>query len=83
MQASVLVTYLLGRRIVGERPAFWGALLLTVSPLFLRRRPAAGARRLLTLWITLALLTAYLAQARHRCERAGGSLPRSRAGSAC
>jgi 4-amino-4-deoxy-L-arabinose transferase-like glycosyltransferase len=61
MQASVLVCYWLGRRMIGERAAFWGALLLTVSPIFL------GVGRLLTLdgvltfWITLALMAAYRA----------------------
>ncbi len=66
MHGSVLVGYCLGRCIVGERAAFWGALLLIVSPIFI------GVGRLLTLdgvlsfWITLALLAAYLAQATNR-----------------
>ena len=66
MHASVLLTYLLGRRIVGERSAFWGALLLTVSPLFMSVGRLLVLDGLLTLWVTLALLTAYVAQADKR-----------------
>ena len=66
MHASILLTYLLGRRVVGERSGFWGALLLTVSPLFLGVGRLLVLDGLLTLWITLALLTAYMAQADKR-----------------
>lgn len=66
MHASVLLTYFLGRRIVGERPAFWGALLLTVSPIFLGVGRLLVLDGLLTLWVTLGLLAAYLAQAEKR-----------------
>jgi 4-amino-4-deoxy-L-arabinose transferase-like glycosyltransferase len=62
MQGAVLLTYLLGRRIVGERSALWGALLLTVSPMFLGIGRLLVLDGLLTLWVTLALLAAYLAQ---------------------
>src|SRR5882672_4628733 len=34
VQASVLLSYLLGRRLVGERAAFWGALALLLAPGF-------------------------------------------------
>jgi 4-amino-4-deoxy-L-arabinose transferase-like glycosyltransferase len=61
MQGTVLLTYLLGRRIVGERSALWGALLLCVSPIFLGIGRLLVLDGLLTLWITLALLAAYLA----------------------
>jgi 4-amino-4-deoxy-L-arabinose transferase-like glycosyltransferase len=65
MHGSVMIGYLLGRRIIGERSAFWGTLLLIVSPIFL------GVGRLLTLdgvlttWVTLGVLAAYLAQCRN------------------
>jgi hypothetical protein len=64
MHATVLSSYLLGRRIVGERSAFWGALLLTVSPIFLGVGRLLVLDGLLTLWVTLSLLAAYLAQAK-------------------
>jgi 4-amino-4-deoxy-L-arabinose transferase-like glycosyltransferase len=56
VHGCVLLTYLLGRRGLGERPAFWGAALLAVAPAF------AGMGRLLlldgvlTFFTTLALL---------------------------
>ena len=62
MHGTVLLTYGLGRRIVGERSAFWGALLLTVSPMFLGVGRLLVLDGLLTLWVTLALFAAYLAQ---------------------
>lgn len=63
MHAAILVSFLLGRRIVGEREAFWGALLLTVSPIFLGVGRLLVLDGLLALWVTLAILSAYLAQA--------------------
>jgi 4-amino-4-deoxy-L-arabinose transferase-like glycosyltransferase len=62
MHAAVLLTYAIGRRMVGERSAFWGALLLTVSPIFLGVGRLLTLDGLLTLWITLGLCAAYLAQ---------------------
>src|ERR1019366_8800425 len=62
MHASILLTYLLGRRVVGERSAFWGTLLLTVSPMFLGVGRLLVLDGLLTLWVTLATFAAYLAQ---------------------
>jgi 4-amino-4-deoxy-L-arabinose transferase-like glycosyltransferase len=34
VHGCVLLTYLLGRRLLGERAAFWGALALTLAPGF-------------------------------------------------
>jgi 4-amino-4-deoxy-L-arabinose transferase-like glycosyltransferase len=70
MHATVLATYMLGRRIIGERPAFWGALLLTVSPLFLGVGRLLVLDGLLTLWVTLAILAAYLAQGKQPARSA-------------
>jgi 4-amino-4-deoxy-L-arabinose transferase-like glycosyltransferase len=59
VHGCVLLTYLLGRRGLGERAALWGAGLLAVAPAF------AGMGRLLlldgvlTLWTTLALLAVF------------------------
>lgn len=61
MHGAVLLTHLLSRRIVGERSALWGAILLTVSPIFLGIGRLLVLDGLLTLWVTLALLAAYLA----------------------
>ncbi len=77
MHASVLSTYLLGRRIVGERSAFWGALLLTVSPIFLGVGRMLVLDGLLTLWITLALLATYLARQSSEPEAQARVLPQS------
>jgi 4-amino-4-deoxy-L-arabinose transferase-like glycosyltransferase len=64
IHAAVLTTYVLGRRMVGERAAFWGALLLTVSPIFLGVGRLLVLDGLLTLWVTMAIFAAYLAQTR-------------------
>ena len=56
---TILLIYLLGRRSLGERSAFWGALLLTLAPGFL------GMGRLLLLdgplafFVTLSLLAGF------------------------
>ncbi|HZZ77219.1 MAG TPA: phospholipid carrier-dependent glycosyltransferase [Gemmataceae bacterium] len=68
MQGTVLLIYLLGRRMVGERSACWGALLLTVSPIFLGVGRLLVLDGVLTFWITLALLAAYLGQADTRLK---------------
>jgi 4-amino-4-deoxy-L-arabinose transferase-like glycosyltransferase len=74
VQGSVLLTYLLGRRMVGERSALWGAVLLTVSPIFLPIGRLLVIDGLLTLWVTMALFSAYLAQAREPFANASGSV---------
>jgi 4-amino-4-deoxy-L-arabinose transferase-like glycosyltransferase len=61
MHASVLLCFVLGRSMVGERSAFWGSLLLTVSPIFLGVGRLLVLDGLLTMWITLATLSIYLA----------------------
>jgi 4-amino-4-deoxy-L-arabinose transferase-like glycosyltransferase len=62
MHFSLLLTYLLGRRLLGERSALWGAALLTVAPAFLGIGRLLVLDGLLTLWTTLALFSAFLAQ---------------------
>jgi 4-amino-4-deoxy-L-arabinose transferase-like glycosyltransferase len=61
VQGSVLATYWLGRRLVGERSAFWGALALLLAPGFIGTGRLLVLDGLLTLWVTLSLLAAYLA----------------------
>lgn len=59
--ASVLLTYGLGRRIVGERAAFWGALALLLAPGFIGAGRLLVLDGLLALWVTISILAAYLA----------------------
>lgn len=54
LQATVLATYLFGRRLLGERPAFWGALGLALAPGFLGMGRLLLLDGLLTLCTTLA-----------------------------
>src|SRR5262249_39623318 len=58
VHACVLVLYLLGRRSLGARAAFWGALLLALMPGFVGRGRLLLPDGVLALWVTLALLSA-------------------------
>ncbi len=69
VHGTVLLTYLLGRRLVGGRAAVWGALLLAVSPGLLGMGRLLLLDGLLTFWVTLALLAAFRAQAGPRLHR--------------
>lgn len=54
----ILLIYAFGRRMLGERAAFWGALLLSLAPgLSIGRLLILDG--LLTFWVTLALFAAY------------------------
>jgi 4-amino-4-deoxy-L-arabinose transferase-like glycosyltransferase len=59
VHATVLVTYLLGRRSMGDRPAWWAALGLALAPCFVGMARLLLLDGLLTLWATLALLAAF------------------------
>jgi 4-amino-4-deoxy-L-arabinose transferase-like glycosyltransferase len=59
LHGSVLLAYALGRRGLGERAAFWGALGLGLAPGFLSMGRLLLMDGLLTLWATLALLGAF------------------------
>ena len=61
MLGSVLVTYALGRRFVGQRAAFWGALALLLAPGFIGTGRLLVLDGLLTLWVTLSIFAVYLA----------------------
>jgi 4-amino-4-deoxy-L-arabinose transferase-like glycosyltransferase len=69
LHGTVLLTYVMGRRLVGGRAAFWGALLLAVSPGFLGMGRLLLLDGLLTFWMTLALFSLFRAQARPRLQR--------------
>lgn len=58
---SVATTYLLGRRLVGERAATWGALVLLLGPGFVGTGRLLVLDGLLTLWVTISLLASFLA----------------------
>lgn len=55
----ILLTYLVGRRSLGERAAFWGALALALAPGFLSVGRLLVLDGLLTLTATLALLAGF------------------------
>jgi 4-amino-4-deoxy-L-arabinose transferase-like glycosyltransferase len=59
VHGCVLLVYLLGRRSVGERAAFWGALALGLAPGWTSMGRLLLMDSLLTLWTTLALLCAF------------------------
>jgi 4-amino-4-deoxy-L-arabinose transferase-like glycosyltransferase len=69
MHGSVILTYVLGRRMIGERAAFWGALLLAVSPAYLGMGRLLLLDGLLTFWVTLALFALYRAGAGRTLDR--------------
>jgi 4-amino-4-deoxy-L-arabinose transferase-like glycosyltransferase len=59
VHACILITYLIGRRGLGERAAFWGALLLTLTPGLLAIGRLLVIDGVLTLWVTLAILCTF------------------------
>ena len=59
VHATVLLCYLLGRRSLGDRPAWWAALFLALAPGFLGMARLLLLDGLLTLWATLGLLAAF------------------------
>lgn len=59
LHLSILLLYLMGRRWVGERAAFWGALVLALAPGFLSVGRFLLLDGLLALWTTLALFAAF------------------------
>ncbi len=69
VHACILLTYLLGRRLVGERAAFWGTLTLGLAPGFLSVGRLLVLDSLLTLWVMLALLAAFEAVRGARLHR--------------
>jgi 4-amino-4-deoxy-L-arabinose transferase-like glycosyltransferase len=59
VHGCVLLTYALGRRILGERAAFWGALFLSLAPGFMSMGRLLILDGLLGFWVVLAWLAAY------------------------
>jgi hypothetical protein len=59
LHGTILAVYVLGRRTLGERAAWWAALLLAVAPFFDGMARLLVIDGLLTLCTTLALFTAF------------------------
>jgi 4-amino-4-deoxy-L-arabinose transferase-like glycosyltransferase len=66
VHGCILVTYLLGRRHLGERAAFWGALALALAPGFTSIGRLLVLDGLLALWVVLSLFAAFEAVQRER-----------------
>lgn len=62
VQLTILFSYILGRRLVGERSALWGALMLSVTPAFVGMGRLLILDGLLTLTVSVALVALFLAQ---------------------
>jgi hypothetical protein len=59
IHACILLIYCLGRRRLGERPAFWGALILSLAPGFLSVGRLLVLDGVLAFWATLSLLATW------------------------
>jgi 4-amino-4-deoxy-L-arabinose transferase-like glycosyltransferase len=59
IQGCILVTYLLGRRSLGERAAFWGALALSLAPGFVSIGRLLILDGLLAFCVTLSIFAAF------------------------
>lgn len=66
---TILLIYLFGRRTLGERSAFWGALLLSVAPGFMGIGRLLIIDGLLTFFVTLGLFAAFEAIRGERLAR--------------
>lgn len=66
---TILLCFFLGRRLVGSRAAFWGALLLALAPGFVGISRLLLLDGLLTFLVTLALFAGYLAQTGLKLQR--------------
>ncbi len=58
---TVLLTYVLGKRLIGDQPAWYGALALVLSGGFMLSGRFLLMDSLLTLWTTVALLAGVIA----------------------
>lgn len=69
VHGCILVSYLLSRFLIGERSAFWGALTLTLAPGFTSVGRLLVLDGVLTFFVTVSLLTGWLAVRRGTLER--------------
>ena len=56
---TILAVYLIGRRSIGERAAFWAAMLLTIAPGFISVARLILLDGLLTMCVTLSVLCGF------------------------
>ncbi len=66
---TILAVYLVGRRSLGERSAFWAAMMLTVAPGYLAVARLLLLDGLLTLCVTLSVLSGFEAVRTGRLKR--------------
>jgi 4-amino-4-deoxy-L-arabinose transferase-like glycosyltransferase len=59
VHGCILLVYLLGRRCLGERAAFWGALLLSLTPGFTSMGRLLVLDGLLAFWVTASVFAAF------------------------
>jgi hypothetical protein len=59
VHGCILITYLLGRRTMGDRPAWWAAMMLALSPGFLGMTRLLVLDGLLTLFVATSLFAAF------------------------
>ncbi len=59
VHGTILIVYLIGRRSLGERSAFWGALLLSVAPGFVGMGRLLLLDGLLTFFVSLSIFAAF------------------------
>lgn len=59
LHLTLLVTYFMGRRWIGERGAFYGSLALALAPAFLSIGRLLVLDGVLTLWTTLSVFAAF------------------------
>jgi 4-amino-4-deoxy-L-arabinose transferase-like glycosyltransferase len=59
VHGTILLSYLFGRRLLGERAAFRGALLLTLAPGLTGMGRLLTMDGLLTFWVTLAIFSGW------------------------
>src|SRR5436190_7745238 len=78
VHGTILVSYLFGRRLLGERAAFRGTLLLTLTPGLMGMGRILTMDSLLTFWVTLAVFAGWRALPA-RSASGGGRPPLARA----
>jgi 4-amino-4-deoxy-L-arabinose transferase-like glycosyltransferase len=67
--ATVILTFLFARRVLGERAAFLAALVLALTPGFMQCGRFLFLDNVLTLWVAAALFTGQAALRGHRLSR--------------
>jgi 4-amino-4-deoxy-L-arabinose transferase-like glycosyltransferase len=69
VHGCILMTYFLGRRLLGEKPAWWGALVLAMSPAFMGIGRLLVLDGVLTFCVALSILSAFEAVRGSRLHR--------------